>query len=114
MAKTTVTTTEYTDDIDGSNAAGTITFGFDGANYEIDLSKANARAFEKAIKPYVDAGRKVRASRGKASTKAAGRSRVNAKHDLPSIRSWAKTNGYDVSDRGRVSAAVLEAFHAAH
>src|SRR5664279_1632990 len=109
MARKTVTTTDYTDDLDGSPASATIRFGFDGGSYEIDLNETNARAFGKALKPYVDAGRKVR-PRPKVST----RGKSAAKHDLAAIRDWAKTAGYDVNDRGRVAATVIEAFEAAH
>jgi hypothetical protein len=109
MAKQVITTTEYTDDINGSNAAGTITFGWENTQYEIDLSKANARAFEKAVKPYIDAGRKVRSGRAKTTSRKAG-----AKHDLAAVRSWAKSAGYDVSERGRVAGAIIEAYEAAN
>ena len=110
MAKKIIQTTEYTDDLDGSTAAGTVTFGFDGTSYEIDLSKANARAFEKALKPYVDAARRVRGSRARTST----RGRSNGKRDLGAIRAWASQNGYDVSGRGRVARAVMDAYDSAH
>ena len=110
MAKQIVTTTEYTDDLDGSTAAGTVSFGYDGTAYEIDLSKSNARAFEKALKPYLEASRRVRAPRAKASSRA----KANGKHDLSVVRAWAKSNGYDVSERGRVAQAVVEAYEAAN
>lgn len=111
MAKKTVTTTEYTDDLDGGKADGTITFAFNGTSYEIDLSKSNARAFEKAMKPYLDAGRKVRATRGRG--RAAGRS-GGPKADLTAVRDWARENGYTVSERGRLASTILEAYEAAH
>jgi nucleoid-associated protein Lsr2 len=109
VAKKVVTTTEYTDDIDGSKAEGTVSFAFDGTSYEIDLSKANSRAFEKAMALYVGHARKVRSTR----TKAAGR-KSNGKHDLSTVREWASANGYAVAPRGRVATEVLEAFDAAH
>lgn len=84
MAKRVITTTEYTDDLNGLKAEGTVTFAFDGTSYEIDLNKKNRTAFEKALKPYVDAARKVRATRGQ--TKA---SRVGKRSDLAEIRAWA-------------------------
>ena len=108
MAKTVVTTTEYTDDIDGSRAEGTISFSFQGSSYEIDLSKANTRAFEKAMAPYIGHARRARASRGR------GRARSGGKHDLSAVRTWASENGYHVAPRGRVAAEVLEAYDAAH
>jgi Lsr2 len=108
VARKVVTTTEYTDDIDGSRAEGTISFSFDGTNYEIDLSKANSRAFEKAMTPYIGHARKVRATRGRS-----GRGR-GGKHDLSAVRAWASDNGYQVAPRGRVASEVLEAYDAAH
>lgn len=111
MAKRVVTHTTYTDDLDGSNAATTISFGYDGANYEIDLSKANAKAFNKAMARYVGHARKVRDTRSRATTR---RNAATAAHDLAAIREWAKSNGYAVSQRGRIAGAVLDAYTQAH
>lgn len=109
MAKRVLTTTEYTDDLDGSTAVGTVEFGFEGTNYAIDLSRANTKSFEKAMAPYLGAARKVRANRSRATRKSSGSGR-----DLAAIRAWASENGYDVSERGRVASAVIEAYDAAH
>jgi hypothetical protein len=108
VAKQVVTTTTYTDDLDGSAAASTVTFGWDGTSYEIDLSKSNQRAFEKAIRPYVDAGRRIRGTRNRAASRSA------SKHDLSGVRAWAEANGLEVSARGRIAQRVLEAYEAAH
>jgi hypothetical protein len=109
MAREIVTTTRYTDDIDGSAAAGTVNFSFNGVNYEIDLSKANTRALEKAMAVYVGHARKVRNTRSRANRRSGG-----STHDLADVRAWAKANGFEVSGRGRVARAVLEAYDAAH
>lgn len=108
MAKQIVTTTEYTDDLDGSTAAGTVHFAFQGTNYEIDLSKANTKAFEKAMALYVGHARKVRNTRGRV------RAQTTSSRDLGAIRAWAASNGYEVSERGRIATAVLDAYDAAH
>jgi hypothetical protein len=112
MVKKVVTTVELTDDIDGGKADRTLTFAWDGTNYEIDLSKRNATALEKTLKPYIDAGRRVRktARRGAGGP---GAGRDGRRDDLAQVRSWARSNGYDISDRGRVPAAVLEAYDGA-
>ena len=110
MAKTTVTS--VTDDIDGSANAETLTFGYSGATYEIDLSKKNAAALDKLLKPYIDAARKVSGSNGRAAAK--GRSRRAAKVDLAAVRAWASENGFTVAERGRISAGVVDAYNAAH
>jgi hypothetical protein len=97
------------DDIDGSDASETVSFGLDGTSYEIDLNDKNAAALRDALSAYVGHARKVTASRG-------GRRRSSATTSGPSareLRDWARSNGYQVSDRGRVPAEVREAFEAA-
>ncbi len=98
------------DDLDGSEAAETVSFGLDGASYEIDLNDKNARALRDALASYVGHARKAGGSgrRGRRSTAA------NLGPSTKEIRDWARSNGYDVSDRGRVSAEVRQAFDAAH
>ena len=48
-----------TDDIDGSPAAGTVSFTFNGQEYEIDLSQKNRDRLEKSLQPFIDAGRRA-------------------------------------------------------
>ncbi len=112
MAKRVVTTVELTDDLDGGKADRTVQFAFDGTSYEIDLSKKNATALEKALKPYVASARKVRqpVRRGRSATSGRGSGRT----DLAQVRQWARSNGHEVSDRGRIPGSVLEAFDAAN
>lgn len=95
------------DDLDGSEADETLTFGLDGITYEIDLSDSNATALREALAGYVGHARKVSggARRGR---KAAGSS--NTKN----VREWAKAQGMEVSERGRVSAEIQRAYDAAH
>src|SRR6478752_1878900 len=106
MAQKVTTVVELTDDIDGGKAEQTVRFAFDGHYYEIDLSKKNANALNKALKPYLDSARKVRASRARA----AATRRTGQQVNLADVRTWARSNGYDVSDRGRIPAAVMEAY----
>src|SRR4051812_26268336 len=108
MAKKTITLVELTDDLDGSKADRTVAFSVDGTTYEIDLSKKNAAAFTKALKPYVDVARTVRGTRGRRASASRGRSR----NDLADIRAWANGNGHQVSDRGRIPAAIIAAYDA--
>ena len=58
MASKTIT--RLTDDLDGSTDERTVSFGWDGGQYEIDLSKKNIATFEKALAPYVEAARGIR------------------------------------------------------
>jgi len=104
----------FIDDVDGSDAAGTVTFGLDGKDYEIDLSEANAQALRDALAPWVGHARRVSgrgSSRGRSGGKA---SRSGSRADLVAVRAWARENGYQISDRGRVSGEVLAAYDAAH
>ena len=114
MAKTVIT--QITDDLDGSSGAETITFGYRGTNYEIDLGRRNASAFDKTMRPYVDAARKVTTARGGRRGSSDGRrsTRRSSAGQLASIREWARAQGYSVSDRGRISANVVEAYEKAH
>jgi len=97
------------DDIDQSPADENITFGLDGINYEIDLSADNAAALREALAKYIAAGRRAggRAVRGR------GPAAPKAKSDVSEIRLWAKENGYEVHERGRIQAEIREAYYAA-
>lgn len=97
----------YMDDIDGSEAEGTVRFGFGGADYEIDLNKKHADQFAKAIGPFIAAARKMPSSRRPARARA-------ARHDQSDVRVWARAQGIKVSDRGRIPADILARYQAAH
>ena len=109
MAKRTVVTEELVDDLDGSTGDRTVNFMWDGTAYEIELSKKNAATFAKAMKPYVDAARRVRAPRQRR-----GRASAAGRRDLSDIREWAASNGYKVAPRGRIAANVVEAYDTAN
>ena len=97
------------DDLDGGEATETVTFGLDGASYEIDLNAKNAAALRDAMSKYVGHGRKLTASRrGRKSTSS------HSTHTAREMRDWARSNGYKVTDRGRVPSEIREAFEAAH
>lgn len=104
------------DDLDGSEAAETINFGLDGASYEIDLSTENATKLREALAVYVGHGRRTGGRRRGAQGGATGTRPGAAAASGPSaaeIRAWARENGFDVPERGRVSSEVREAFLAA-
>lgn len=110
MAKQTVVTQILVDDIDGSPGERTVNFTWAGTSYEIELSKRNAVAFEKALKPYVEAARRLRGGRSRRAAAA----RASGKRDLSAIREWAVKNGFEVAGRGRIAANVIEAYEAAN
>lgn len=94
------------DDLDGGDASETITFGLDGVTYEIDLNEKNAGALRDALAGYVGAARRVS---GRKSSGSSSSSRAKS-GELSKIREWARANGYEVSDRGRISEKVREAY----
>lgn len=99
------------DDIDGSAAEGTVRFGLDGTDYEIDLNPKNAQALRDALAPYVTAGR--RAS-GHVRRPARGGRRAPANGvNTTEVREWARAQGMEVKDRGRVPAELVVKFKAA-
>lgn len=101
-----------TDDLDGGEADESVQFAIDGVTYEIDLSEANAEALREALSPYVEAARRIG---GRASRRSGAKSQPAAERtDLSELRAWARENGYQVSDRGRVSGEVRAAYEAAH
>ena len=107
------------DDLDENVSADeTVSFALDGTNYEIDLSDKNAKEMRDAFSRYVQAARKVGRASGRAS--GGGRSRATGgggrmdREQAGAIRDWARKNGHQVSDRGRIPASVVDAYEAAH
>jgi hypothetical protein len=99
------------DDIDGSDATETVQFGLDGVSYEIDLNDSHASALRDALATYIGHGRKV-TSGGRRGAATARRSTGGG--NTKAVRDWARANGYEVSDRGRISADIQQAYDAAH
>ena len=102
------------DDLDGSDATETVSFGLDGTSYEIDLNDGNAASLRDALATYVGHARKVAGARRGARRSAASSSSSNGGPSAKEVREWARANGHDVPDRGRVSADVRQAYDAAH
>jgi hypothetical protein len=105
--------TVLTDDLDGGDAEHTLEFGFDGINYTIDLSDKNAGKLRKALDPYVAAATRVGRTGASGRSAAPAPATVNraSREQNQAIREWAVKNGYEVSERGRIPASVVEAFH---
>ena len=102
------------DDLDGGDADETVKFALDGIQYEIDLSEKNADKLRDLFAPYVAAGTKVgrggvvvggRAARGRGGATA-------DREQNKAIREWAKGQGRDISDRGRIPQEIVDEFHA--
>ncbi|MER6382105.1 histone-like nucleoid-structuring protein Lsr2 [Streptomyces sp. NPDC001118] len=98
-----------TDDLTGGEADETVTFALDGKTYEIDLTTANADKLRGLLEPFVKGGRKT-GGRSFAGTRGRGAAAKGTGEDTAAIRAWAKENGYEVNDRGRVPGNVREAY----
>lgn len=103
------------DDLDGSEAEETVEFGLDGAFYEIDLSEDNAERLREALAEYVEHARRAGGRKRAAVRAAAGRAPRTASADREqnqAIREWARKQGMNVSDRGRIPKEVTDAYNA--
>jgi len=101
------------DDLDGGDAEGTIRFGLDGTEYEIDLSAEHAQALREALAPYLGAARRASGSAARRPGRTGRRAAAANGADPTAVREWAKSQGIDVKDRGRVSADLVARFRAA-
>ncbi|OHV38088.1 MULTISPECIES: histone-like nucleoid-structuring protein Lsr2 [Pseudofrankia] len=104
------------DDLSGEEADETVRFGLDGAQYEIDLSEKNATKLRESLAPFVGAARRS-GGRASGSRRVAARTpsrRGGGTDRTADIREWARSNGYTVSDRGRIASNIVEAYEKAH
>jgi nucleoid-associated protein Lsr2 len=95
------------DDLDGGEAAGTIRFALDGTQYEIDLSAAHGDELRSALARYLTHARKTGGTTRKAARSGSGTL------DTAKVREWAKEQGIEVKERGRVPADIVEKYKAA-
>ncbi|SDQ16586.1 Lsr2 family protein [Quadrisphaera sp. DSM 44207] len=113
------------DDLDGGDAAETVSFSLDGVAYEVDLNEENAAKLRDALAPWVGHARKVGGagrggsrrgggSGGSGGSGRSGRSGSGSGGDTAEIRAWARENGHTVSERGRIPTSVIEAYRAAN
>ena len=105
--------TLFIDDIDGGAAEGTVRFALDGTEYEIDLNAKHSEELRSALGKYVANARKVGGSARRAG-RSAGRARgAGSALNTTEIRNWAREQGYDIKDRGRVPADLVAKYQAA-
>ena len=116
---------EKGENVDG---AETVTFGFDGYDYSLDLCKEHAEDFHNSMQGLISwssdrtrsgGGRRRRSGSsddagGTGGSSTPARSSADRER-LKSIREWARQNGHpDLGDRGRVPQAIVAAYDAAH
>jgi hypothetical protein len=106
--------TRFVDDLDGTEAAETVTFTLEGREYEIDLSDRNASELRDSLATYIAAARRAGGARRSRTTAAAATPRADSgnadREHTAAIREWARQNGHQVSERGRIPNSVREAY----
>lgn len=114
------TTVQLVDDLDGtaSNDISTVTFALDGVSYEIDLTENNAESLRKGLADFITAARRtggrVKRGLGSPATSAPSAEGARSKEQTQAIRDWARSNGHQIAERGRIPGGVIDAFEAAH
>lgn len=98
------------DDVDGSEAVETVSFALDGVTYEIDLNDAHAAELRSAAQSWAEHARRTggRKSAGRSSSPSTGA------QERSDIRAWARDQGFDVGEKGRIASSIREAYAAAH
>ena len=104
------TTVQLIDDLDGTEGKETLLLSLDGTAVEIDLSTKNADKLRAAVKPYFDAGRRSGGRRGGGRRGRSSSSRSNS----ADVRAWARSQGIELSDRGRIPGSVQQQYDDAH
>ncbi|MDY6055082.1 Lsr2 family protein [Micrococcus sp.] len=101
------------DDFDGSTPAETMTFSVAGKEYAIDLNEEHRKELEDVLAEMEEKLRRFTAAArplGRATRKTRTASSSNASGETAKVRAWAQENGYEVKDRGRISAEIMEAY----
>lgn len=103
---------QYVDDLDGTvgEAVETVHFALDGVSYEIDLNETNSARLRDSIAHFIANARRTG---GRARTQSAASNGARSRADTEAIRGWARANGHQISDRGRIPVRVIEAYQKA-
>ena len=116
MAKSETLVVTLTCDLCGKEH-GVDTYMVDfGGGYELDLCATDLKKLDKAqdaLMSLLAQGRKVGAGRRRSTASSRSRGRSSQGIDPGQVREWARKEGYEVSDRGRIPTALVEAFEAA-
>ena len=103
------TRTIHIDDLTGEEGAQTVTISIDGLSWSIDLAPESRATLDQALRPFLDAATPISPGRtGRARGIPARTGRTPA--ELQAIREWARANGHEVSDRGRIPNAIMEQY----
>lgn len=107
------------DDIDGSQAEGTVKFGLDGEAFEIDLSLPHQKELRDSLEKFREAGTRlgrysVGEPRGRRSLSPRTPRLPTDRQRNDKIRAWANEQGKQVSPRGRIPQAIIAEYEQNH
>lgn len=105
--------TAWTDDLDGSFAATTLEFSFDGITYAIDLSEANAVRMRDCLEPYIQAASKAIRRPARTTWPVQQSPAGEAQSPHRRAREWLRMNGHEVGSRGRLPQELLQRYESA-
>ncbi|HTJ72421.1 MAG TPA: Lsr2 family protein [Actinospica sp.] len=111
MAKQTVTI----DDLDQTPGAREVHFSLDNYEYIVDLNEKNFEELKAVLAKYIEVATPLGKVYRAAPQRPTARRRAAAEGpSTAEMREWAKKNGHEVSDRGRLQQEVIDAYLAAH
>ena len=99
------------DDLTGADADETVSFALDGAAYEIDLTEENAQRLREILAVYVSNGRRSASGTRRGDVRRTTRA---DREQTAAIRKWARSNGFEIGDKGRIPTHVVDAYNTAH
>ncbi|MBV7294262.1 histone-like nucleoid-structuring protein Lsr2 [Corynebacterium sp. TAE3-ERU16] len=106
--------TQYFDDLTktplSEEELHVVHFSLDGTDYSVDLNEEHANELRESLQRYIEVGRKRTGGSSRQRRRSSGGSRNRTKE----IRQWARENGYEVADRGKIPDNIVEAFNAAN
>jgi hypothetical protein len=96
-------------------ATTTVEIAIDGTRRQLDLCAEHAGELRRTLRPWLrssSGSTRGGAASGRGRKRTAAASRPRRSTDGPAIRAWAREQGYDIPERGRIPAAVREAYYA--
>lgn len=95
--------------LDATEDVGTVSFSLNGSVYEIDLCPQHSRDLQEKLGLFERHSRKVRLGKGRPR-----RRTVRQRQRSSEVREWARKRGYELADRGRIPASIVDEYEAAH
>ena len=109
MAKSVVVVS----DLSGEGSARSHRLALDSVVYEIDLTDSEFADLKAAVSRFTQVARREAAGRISPSGRRGASSTRRNRSDVAAIKAWGRDNGWQVPERGRLSKALVAAYHAA-